>query len=94
MRITAGSDNESSIDIARNPAITIKPILNDPVLSFRYPTIDGPMNPPTVPIVLIKAIPPAAALPLRNLVGIAQKIARAEFTPTRAAVSPNSAISG
>src|SRR5262245_31531066 len=44
----------------------------------------GPTNPPNVPTELIKARPPAAARPVRNLGGIVQKIARAPLTPVTA----------
>src|SRR5712691_7899401 len=44
-----------------------------------------------VPIELMKAKPAAAPTPLRNRVGIGQKIARAEVMPTSATVSAVSA---
>src|SRR5689334_3138055 len=46
--------------------------------------IDGPTNPPSTPIELMNARPPAAARPVRNRGGMVQKSARALFTPVSA----------
>ena len=63
-----------------------RPALNDPVRSFSHPIIEGPKKPPAVPTALMKASPPAAAMPVRNRVGITQKTDRAALMPTRPAV--------
>ena len=73
------------------PAITSSPAVNDPVLSRSQPMRYGPAKPPVVPMVLMKANPPAAATPVRNRVGIVQNTARAAVTPTKASVRPASA---
>lgn len=52
-----------------------------PVLSITTPTSVGPTNPPRFPTELINAIPPAAAVPLKNVVERAQKGAIADFNP-------------
>src|SRR2546428_8287349 len=44
----------------------------------------GPKKPPRLPIELMKAIPAAAAVPARRLVGMAQNGPTIENTPTRA----------
>src|SRR5580693_10433685 len=43
-----------------------------PVASFMTPTYQAPKKPPRLPIELIQAMPPASAVPLRNIGGIAQ----------------------
>jgi len=60
------------------------PIL--PVLSVRIPTSIGPANPPRLPTEFISAIPPAAAVPPRNVVARAQKGPTVDFNPTKATV--------
>jgi len=52
------------------------PAENDPVSSLSHPMTYGPTNPPVVPMELMKARPPAAAMPVRKRGGIVQKIAR------------------
>ena len=59
-----------------------RPALNDPVTSFSHPIMEGPKKPPAVPTALMKARPPAAATPVRNRVGITQKMDRAALMPT------------
>src|SRR5262249_31938405 len=49
-------------------------------------TAYGPTKPPSVPMLLMNARPPAAARPVRNRVGIVQKIARAAVMPINASV--------
>src|SRR4029453_2125286 len=68
----------------RKPVIAYSPAENDPVRSVRNPNTYGPTNPPVVPIELMNASPPAAAMPVRNRGGIVQKIARAPLTPVSA----------
>src|SRR5262245_8164492 len=43
-----------------------------PVASFMNPTHQGPKKPPRLPMELIQAMVPAAAVPVRNIGGIAQ----------------------
>src|SRR5512138_2415925 len=71
------------------PAIAISPAENDPVASRSHPIAYGPTKPPSVATLLMKARPPAAARPVRNRVGMVQKIARAEVIPERATVIHN-----
>jgi len=54
-------------------ASVIKPRWWLPVRSFISPIQYGPVNPPTIPMVVIAAMPAAADLPLRKLEGIAKK---------------------
>ena len=49
------------------------PALYVPVQSKKNPTSDGPTKPPRLPMELIRAIPPAAPVPLRNEAVKAQK---------------------
>jgi hypothetical protein len=49
----------------------------DPVVSFKYPTIDGPKNPPVWPIQLMSPNAAAAVVFERKVVGIAQRLANA-----------------
>ena len=44
----------------------------------------GPIAPPVVPMELMNARPPAAAIPVRNRGGIVQKMARAPLMPVTA----------
>ena len=57
------------------------------VLSYTTPTRVGPTNPPRFPTELISAMPPAAAVPLKNVVERAQKGAIADFNPINASIS-------
>lgn len=64
--------------------------LNDPVKSFKNPTKYGPKNPPKLPILLIMAIAPPAAAPVKNEGGIDQNGENAPNAPHKAIVnSPN-----
>ena len=63
------------------PAIAISPAENDPVASLSQPIAYGPTKPPSVATLLMNARPPAAASPVRNRVGIVQKMARADVMP-------------
>src|SRR4029434_7182052 len=54
----------------------------------------GPKNPPRFPTELIKAIPPAAAVPLRNPVVQAQKGATVDLIPEKARINPAKAMYG
>lgn len=49
----------------------------EPVVSLRYPTIDGPKNPPVWPMQLIRPNAAAAVVFDRKVVGIAQRLANA-----------------
>src|ERR1700722_16920745 len=66
----------------------MRPVTCEPESSLNQPITEGPTKPPTVPILLMKASPPAAATPVKNRVGIVQKIARAAVTPTSATLNP------
>ena len=59
----------------------INPNINCPVASLIQPMANGPANPPTLPIEFANAIPPAAAVPVRNVGGIVQNIGIAEYSP-------------
>src|ERR1700683_2472618 len=54
------------------PASTRRLALKLPVCVRTKPTRNGPQKPPSVPKLLIKAKPPAAAVPARKSLGIAQ----------------------
>src|SRR6516225_9729090 len=56
-------------------ASTTRPSVTSPVASLIQPMAYGPTKPPRLPIELINARPPAAAEPVRKLVGRVQKIA-------------------
>ena len=64
------------------------PAENDPVSSVSHPITYGPTNPPVVPMELMNARPPAAAMPVRNRGGMVQKIARAPLMPVTATAIP------
>src|SRR5712691_9492499 len=64
------SDHDVTVARTSNPAIAINPAENDPVASLSHPTAYGPTKPPSVPMLLMKARPPAAAIPVRKRVGI------------------------
>ena len=53
-------------------------IVNVPVNCFRRPVRYGPTNPPTLPHEFIKPIAPAAAGPVRNVVGYDHQTPNAE----------------
>src|SRR5262245_1749366 len=78
------SDHESAVASTRKPLIARRPAENDPVSSVSHPITYGPTNPPVVPIELMNARPPAAAMPVRKRGGMVQKIARAPLTPVTA----------
>src|SRR5215469_11661242 len=69
---------------ARANAIDNKPPRNVPVAFRITPITHGPANPPRLPTELISAMPTAAAVPLKILVGIAQKGPIAEKALRRA----------
>ena len=58
-----------------------------PVRSDSAPVAYGAAKPPRLPNELISAIPPAAAAPVRNLGGSAQKMGRALKTPIAAMIT-------
>jgi hypothetical protein len=66
-RSGAAPPHKASVAAAIN-----KPPRNDPVDVRTDPITAGPKNPPIFPIELISAMPAAAAVPCRNLVGMAQ----------------------
>src|SRR6516225_5643768 len=90
---TSLSAAASSVAATMIAAIAIKPAENEPVQSLSQPIMVGPTKPPNTPMVLMKANPPAAPMPIKNRVGTFQKMARAEVTPTSAMVKPASATS-
>ena len=57
--------------------------LKDPVRSLMYPTIYGPKKPPRLPILLIRAMAPAAAASVKKDGGIAQNGEYAPNAPQR-----------
>ena len=57
---------------------------NPPVRSRTRPMRYGPTNPPRLPSELISAIAPAAAVPLKNVVGSDQKTGIVLKTPIAA----------
>ena len=68
---------------------------NPPVRSRTRPIRYGPKNPARLPSELISAIAPAAAVPLKNVVGNDQKTGIALNTPiaaTDSAISPGSGV--
>src|ERR1700689_4087321 len=89
--ITSFSDSDASIAAIMMAAIAVRPMTYEPENSFNQPIMEGPAKPPIVPMLLMKASPPAAAAPVKKRVGMVQKIARAAVTPTKAALKPTSA---
>jgi hypothetical protein len=61
-----------------------RPGMKLPVERSRIPASIGPTCPPRFAMELIRAIPPAAAVPERNAGGIAQNGPCAPFTPAQA----------
>ena len=61
-------------------------VVKDPVISLIYPTIYGPKNPPRFPILLMRAIAPPAAAPVKKEGGIAQNGEYAPNAPHKAIV--------
>src|ERR1700722_4377470 len=90
--ITSFSDSDASIAAIMMAAIAVRPMTYEPENSFNQPIMEGPAKPPIVPMLLMKASPPAAAAPVKKRVGMVQKIARAAVTPTSAALKPTRAI--
>ena len=87
----AGGDPEAKA--REHPAVTrsvaastVSGISKPPVESSAMPVKAGPTKPPRLPTAATSAMPAAAALPLRNAVGNAQKRGSAERIPTAAAV--------
>src|SRR5262245_395352 len=58
------------------------------------PTRAGPAIPPTLPIELMSAIPPAAAVPVRSAVGSVQNAGSAAKVPTEPNVKATIAMTG
>src|SRR5574342_599322 len=83
---TSLSDQDITVASTRRPSIAIRPAENEPVASRNHPIAYGPTNPPSVAMLLMNARPPAAATPVRNRVGMVQKIARADVMPESATV--------
>jgi hypothetical protein len=63
----------STHESAAMPAIRSSPPFVLPVAAFTQPSAAGPQKPPESPIVLMNAMPPAAAGPAMVSDGIAQK---------------------
>ena len=82
-RTTNRNPADNAVVTARIPAMASNPKINEPVESLIKPIMKGPKKPPSEPIVVMKASPPAAPRPVRKLVGTVQKIARAEVTRKR-----------
>ena len=61
-------------------------VLKEPVPSLIYPTRYGPKNPPRFPTLLIIAIAPPAAAPVKKEGGIAQNGEYAPNAPHKAMV--------
>src|SRR5260370_30888864 len=80
---TSLSDIDATVAAIMIAATAVKPTTYDPENSFSQPIMDGPTKPPTVPMLLMNARPPAAATPVRNRVGMVQQVARAAVTPTK-----------
>src|SRR6185437_9061787 len=76
-----------------NPAMsgnndsTNSPFEVEPVVSLTQPIRYGPPKPARLPIELISAIPPAAAVPDSHAVGSVQNTAKVQNTPMAATVS-------
>ena len=54
-----------------------------PVAVFTWPMISGPNRPPRLATELIKAMPPAAAAPVRNSGGSVQNVGNMHFAPAK-----------
>src|SRR5450755_3130055 len=76
------------------PAITNSPPSKLPVRSLMKPMTNGPTKPEILAIELIYATPAAAAVPLRNAVGMAQNTGNTENEPNAATDSPTIRIYG
>src|SRR5216683_4037137 len=69
-------------------AVANRPGVKLPVTSAGWPMRLGPTKPPTLPTELIRAMPPAAATPLRNDVGTVQKTGSMLMIPDCARARP------
>jgi hypothetical protein len=63
---------QTNAEISPSNASPYRPPEKLPVTSFITPTYQGPKKPPRFPIELIQAMAAAAAVPVRNIGGIAQ----------------------
>src|SRR5262245_58996512 len=59
-----------------------------PLAAFTCPMILGPSMPPRLATELIRAIPPAAAAPVRNTGGIVQNVGNMHFMPVSVTATP------
>jgi hypothetical protein len=60
---------DNGVVTARTTAMVSNPRTNEPVAFLIQPIRNGPKNPPSEPIVEMKASPPAAPRPVRQPVG-------------------------
>src|SRR3984957_9884399 len=77
-----------------NTASTSSPVEVLPVASFTQPIRYGPAQPARLPIELISAIAPAAAVPESHAVGNVQNTPKVQNTPIAATVSTTMVITG
>src|SRR5262245_17702778 len=80
--------------ITSNPATTYKPDEVVPVRSLSQPTRNGASQPERLPIELMSAIPPAAAVPDNSIAGICQNGEKALSTPVTPRMSAANANTG
>src|SRR5260370_34908464 len=80
--------------ISGSTASTNRPVEVLPVASFTQPIKYGPPNPARLPIELISAIPPAAAVPDSHAVGSVQNTAKVQKIPMEATVSTTMVMAG
>ena len=74
-------------------AITTQPAINELVISLAMPMMLGLTKPPNKPMLLIKAMPPAAAEPFKYLDGMAQKMVyEAHINPVATAIAMNAKV--
>src|SRR5262249_44992080 len=76
------------------PAMTKKPVVKLPVVDFTWPIMVGPNRPPRLATELMRAIPPAAAVPLRKEEGSVQKVGSMLFMPVRVSARPRTKSQG
>src|SRR4029077_18748554 len=82
---------QTNAEISPSNASPYRPPEKLPVASFITPTYQGPKKPPRLPIELIHAMAAAAAVPVRNIGGIAQNGPLEPENPTAAIDIPTSA---
>ena len=75
-------------------ATTYRPAVTPPVHSFIQPIMKGVAKPARLPTELMKAMPPAAAVPVKKPAGIAQNTGNAPSTPMADTLSAAIASTG